>query len=242
MRFPKPETALRDFRLNRINEPQYRHLWWLLFWPAYLLRYFIIENWNPAESYHVMHCALDDRIPFHEGFLIFYVFWYFFIVGIHLYTLLYDADTFRRYSKFLCISITISTAVFLLYPSCQQLRPERLPRQNLLSRAVALIYAVDTNTNVFPSEHVIGALAALAAAAHTERLRKPGCLAGLTLLTVLICASTLFLKQHSVLDILGALSVCTIAYLLCYEKRGYHEQLSCRYRYRLHNRKTGYSQ
>lgn len=242
MKFSKPVTDLRGFRLGRINEPQYRHLWWLLFWPVYLLRYFLIELFNPAQSYHVMHCVLDDKIPFHEIFLIFYVCWYFFIVGIHLYCLLYDADTFRRYSKFLCISVTMSTAIFLLYPSCQNLRPAEFPRDNLLSRAVGIIYAVDTSTNVFPSEHVIGALAALAAAAHTERLSKPGRLLPLTALTVLICVSTLFLKQHSALDVLGALPICAISYLLCYEKRGYHEHLSCRYRYRLHNRKTGYSQ
>ena len=242
MRFPKPVTDLRHFRLRKIKEPQYRHLWWLLFWPVYLLRYFLIETCNPAQSYHVMYCFLDDRIPFREGFLVFYVCWYVFIVGIHLYCLLYDPDTFRRYSKFLCVSIAMSTTVFLLYPSCQHLRPETFPRDNLLSRTVGLIYAVDTNTNVFPSEHVIGALAALTAAAHTEHLRRPGRLLPLTVLTALICASTLFLKQHSVLDVLGALPICTISYYLCYEKSGYHEHLSCRYRYRLHHRKTRYSQ
>ena len=242
MAFPKPQMDLCNFRLRNINQPQYRHLWWLLFWPVYLLRYFLIELFNPAQTYHVMHCLLDDKIPFNEFFLIFYVCWYFFIVGIHLYTLLYDVDTFKRYSKFLCVSITMSTVVFLLYPSCQNLRPAEFPRDNLLSRTMGLIYAVDTSTNVFPSEHVIGALAALAAAAHTEHLRKPKRLVSLTVLTVLICASTLFLKQHSVLDVLGALPICAVAYLLCYEKRGYHEHLSCRYRYRLHNRKTGYSQ
>ena len=220
MQLPKPETDLRHFRLRRIQEPQYRHLWWLLFWPAYLLRYFLIENWNPAVQYHVIHCALDDAIPFHEGFLIFYVCWYFLILGIHLYTLVYDVDTFCRYSKFLCISVTISTAIFLLYPSCQNLRPETFPRDNFLSRVMGVIYAVDTNTNVFPSEHVIGAVAALAAAAHTPRLRRPGYLVGLTVLTVLICVSTLFLKQHSVLDALGALCVCLVVYFMCYEKRG----------------------
>ena len=241
MGISKPETDLRGFRLRKINEPRYRHFWWLLFWPVYLMRYFLIETCNPAGVYHVMHCPLDDRIPFREVFLVFYVCWYFFMVGIHLYCLLYDADTFRRYSKFLCISISMSTAIFLLYPSCQNLRPSEFPRDNLLSRMMGLLYGVDTNTNVFPSEHVIGALAALAAAAHTKGLGRHDRLAVLTVLAVLICASTLFLKQHSVLDVLGALPICAISYILCYEKRGYHDHLSCRYRYRLHNRKTGYS-
>lgn len=216
MHFPTPETDLRGFRLSRINEPQYRHLWWLLFWPAYLLRYFLVEHWNPAQTYHVMHCFLDDRIPFQEGFIVFYAGWYFLIVGVHLYTLLYDRDTFCRYSKFLCIGMSISTVIFLVYPSCQQLRPAVFPRDNLFSQIVGLIYAVDTPTNVFPSEHVLGAFAAVAAAAHTERLKKPLPLTLLTVLAVLICASTLFLKQHSACDVLGALLLCPFVYFLCY--------------------------
>ena len=218
MHFPTPETNLRGFRLSRINEPQFRHLWWLLFWPAYLLRYFLVEHWNPAQTYHVMHCFLDDWIPFREGFIVFYAGWYFLIVGVHLYTLLYDRDTFCRYSKFLCIGMSVSTVIFLVYPSCQQLRPAVFPRDNLFSRIVGLIYAVDTPTNVFPSEHVLGAFAAVAAAAHTKGLRKPLPLTLLTVLAVLVCASTLFLKQHSACDFLCALLLCPFVSFLCYRK------------------------
>ena len=242
MKILPPAVDYRAFRLRKINDEAYRHLKLLLYWPVYGLLFLYVERFCPVASYHVMHCVLDDKIPFCEFFLVFYVSWYVLIVGIHLYTLLYDVDTFCRYSKFLCVSMTMSTAIFLLYPSCQDLRPDQFPRDNFLSRVMGFLYTVDTPTNVFPSEHVIGALAALIAAAHTEGLRKPGRLLPLTVLTVLICASTLFLKQHSALDVLGALPICIISYLLCYEKRGYHEHLSCRYRYRLHNRKTGYSQ
>ena len=57
--------------------------------------------------------------------------------------------------------MTISTAVFIVYPSCQNLRPEQLPRDNLLTGIVQMLYTIDTNTNVFPSEHAIGALVVL---------------------------------------------------------------------------------
>lgn len=218
MHFPTPETDLRGFRLSRINEPEFRHFWWLLFWPAYLARYFLVENLNPAQSYHVIHCFLDDWIPFEEGFIVFYVSWYFLIVGVHLYTLLHDADTFRRYSKFLCIGMSISTVIFLVYPSGQELRPAVFPRDNVFSRIVGLLYSVDTPTNVFPSEHVLGAFAAVAAAAHTKGLGKPLPLTLLTVQAVLVCASTMFLKQHSVCDVLGALLLCPFVYFLCYRK------------------------
>jgi len=37
-----------------------------------------------------------------------------------------------------------------------------------------------------------------------------------TVLSVLICLSTVFLKQHSVIDVLAALPVCYIAYRMYY--------------------------
>lgn len=220
MGFPALAADYRAFSLKKINAPEYRHMWLLAIWPVYLSRYFLIENWNPAASYHAIHCPLDDVIPFCEGFLVFYVLWYVCIFGIHLYTLLFDIDTFKRYSKFLGISITISTAIYLLYPSCQNLRPEIFPRNNGLTKIVGLLYAVDTNTNVFPSEHAIGALAVLAAVINTESLRSPGKIVFFTVLAVLISLSTVFLKQHSILDVLAALPICAVAYGLCFGKRG----------------------
>lgn len=219
MDFSTPAADYRNFRLRKINQPEYKHLWLLLFWPVYILRYFLIENLNPAAVYTPIHCPLDDRIPFFEGFVIFYVLWYVIIFGMHLYTMLYDISSFRRYTKFLVISLSISSAIFLLFPSCQELRPEVLPRDNPLARTVQLLYSIDTNTNVFPSEHAIGALAVLAAAINTDSLRTPGKLTVIAVLAVLISISTVFLKQHSVLDVLAAIPICAVADWFCYRKR-----------------------
>lgn len=219
MKLPAPAVDYRGFRLRKLNAPEYRHLWLLLFWPVYILRYALVERWNPATHYTVIHCALDDQIPFHEGFLVFYVLWYVAIFGMHLYTMFYDVPAFKRYSKFLIICISISTTIFLIFPSCQELRPEVLPRDNVLSRIVRLIYAVDTNTNVFPSEHAIGALAVLSAAINTPSLRTPGRIAGFVVLAILISLSTVFLKQHSILDVIAAVPICGLAYWMCYRRR-----------------------
>lgn len=219
MKLPVPAVDYRDFRLSRLNSPEYRHLWYLLFWPAFLLRYILIENLNPARTYHLIWSPLDDLIPFCEWFLIPYVLWYAAIVGMHVYTMLYDVASFRKYSRFLLVSIGISTAVFLLYPSCQNLRPVELPRDNLLTRIIGLIYAADTNTNVFPSEHAIGAMAVFAAAANTRSLRTPGKLTAIGILAVLICFSTVFLKQHSILDVAAAVPVSMIAYWIVYGRK-----------------------
>ena len=115
---PEPEIDYRQFRLSKINQPQFKHLWLLLFWPVYGLRYLILERFIPVSYYNPIHSPLDDMIPFQEWFLIPYVLWYVCLVGMQLYTLLYDVKSFKTYMKFLSISMTISTAVFIIYPSC----------------------------------------------------------------------------------------------------------------------------
>ena len=214
-----PTVDYRGFRLKRINEPQYKHLWWLLFWPIYWLRYPLIENLNPATTYHPIYSPLDDMIPFQEWFIIPYMLWMVSMLALSLYTLLHDVDSFKRYMRFLAISMSISTIVFLIYPSCQNLRPTVFPRENLLTKFVAILYRADTNTNVFPSEHAIGSIAVWTAALHTKGLRSPWKIAAISIAMLLICFSTVFLKQHSILDVIAAIPVCAFTYLICYPKK-----------------------
>ena len=64
IRLRKPVVDYREFRLSRINEPRFSHVKLLGGWVVYLALYFITENFIPASSLHVIHCALDDMIPF----------------------------------------------------------------------------------------------------------------------------------------------------------------------------------
>lgn len=213
-----PAIDYRQLRLDQLREPRYRHLRWLLFFPIYWLRYPLIENFHPATCYHPISCPLDDRIPFSEWFIIPYTLWMVSILALCLYTLLYDVESFRRYMKYLTVTMSLSTVILLVYPSCQNLRPTEMPRDNLLCRLVEFLYAADTNTNVFPSEHVIGAIVVWVASLHTKSLRRPWIVVAVTVLTVLVSVSTLFLKQHSVLDLVAALPVCAVGYFFCYRK------------------------
>ncbi len=182
----------------------------LLFWPVFFLRYLLLESWRPAGGFHVVFCPLDEKIPFLEGFLIPYCLWHVCMVGMHLWLWFRDGNTFRQYSWYLVLSMSVSTAVFLLWPSCQNLRPAVFPRDNLLTDGVAWLYRMDTSTNVFPSEHVIGAAGFLAAVLRSETVKIPGKLL-LGLLSLLTAASTVFLKQHSLLDVAGAVPVSVMA-------------------------------
>lgn len=217
-KLPAPQVDLRNFKLKRINEPQYKHLWLLLFWPIYWLRYPIVEAINTVDRCFLMHSVLDEHIPFCEIFVIPYGLWLAIMLGINLYMAFYDVDTFKKYTKFLIISISISTFIFLVFPTYQDLRPDQFPRDNIFTRLVGFIYAADTCTNVCPSEHVIGSFAYWAAAIHSERFKTPGRIAAVTAAALLTSISTLFLKQHSIIDVFAAIPICLIVYVICYGK------------------------
>ena len=197
---------------------EYSHLWPLMLWPLLFIRYLLLETMNPAAYYYPIYSPLDDLIPFHEAFLIPYVFWYVFIIGMHIYTLIYDYDAFKRYSKFLLISLSLSTALFILLPTCQNLRPVSFPRNNTLTKMVRILYSLDTNTNVCPSEHVICALAVMFTSWHCIALQKPVWIISFTAIVILICLSTVFLKQHSIIDVFCALPICLLAYRFSFQK------------------------
>ena len=88
-----------------------------------------------------------------------------------------------------------------------------------MTNCVKLLYAVDTNTNVFPSEHAIGSVAVWVAAIHTRSLRTPLRITLITLLAMFTCFSTVFLKQHSVIDIFAAIPVCMVAYYFSFGRK-----------------------
>jgi len=206
----------RRFRLSRLNTPEFSHLKYLAYWPVFGLFFLTVERLWVRESYHPMHCAWDDAIPFCEYFLVPYLFWFVYLVGMHLYTLLFDPESFRKMMRFIMVSYTAAMVIYILFPNCQQLRPAVFSRDNVWTRFIAAWYQFDTNTNVCPSIHVIGALAVCFCAWHCPRLRGWGWRLAFGGSALLISVSTVFLKQHSVLDVLAALPVCAGAYWAVY--------------------------
>ncbi len=211
----KPIVDYRHFRLSRLNEPQFSHLKLLAGWIVYFIMYFLTENLIPASSCHVMHCFIDDLIPFNEVFVIFYVSWYLLIVGSLLYFMLYNIEGFKNLSKYIIITQVVAMMVYIVYPSRQDLRPEVFADDNLLTQLVGLLYTADTNTGVCPSLHVAYSLG-IASVWIKEKDVSILVRTFVVVLAVLICLSTMFIKQHSAVDVIAALPLGLLAEILVF--------------------------
>jgi membrane-associated phospholipid phosphatase len=214
-----PVVDYRELRLSRLTEPRFVHLWLLLDWVGFLILYSLTENLIPPEKCHVMHCFLDDLTPFCEWFILPYCAWFLLIVFSLGYFLLYHIDSFRRLQIFIMITQIVAMAVYILYPSRQDLRPAVMPRDNVFTHLTAMLYRGDTSTNVFPSIHVYNSMACAFAAVNTRTLNNHRIWRFFWIvMATLVILSTTFLKQHSVMDVSAALLMSMLVYIYVYRK------------------------
>ena len=210
----KPKFRLRLGQPQRIRLSELKLL---LFWPLWGLLFAWLES--RKVHYHVVECALDERLPFLEFFIVPYYFWFVFIAGILLYGLVYDRECFRKMMGFIALTYLTSAVIYVLLPSQQLLRPVVMPRHNIFTYLVSELYAMDTNTNVCPSIHVIGSMACVFAGWHSKAFSTPLWRILFSFTALMICLSTIFLKQHSILDLIPALVLSFSAAALIYRKK-----------------------
>lgn len=201
----------RHLRLKNVTEPRFRHVLLLLYWPIHGLLFLLLERGGLAERYYTVQCALDALIPFNEWFFIPYLFWFVYLTGGLAFTFFYDVRAFRRMMRFIILTYGATLAIYILWPTRQLLRPAVFPRDNIMTRFAAWFYAFDTNTNVCPSIHVLGAIAVSVGLWDCGRFRRPAWRLVFGAQTALISVSTLFVKQHSVLDVLAASALSALA-------------------------------
>lgn len=209
----------QDFKLSKLNTEKFSHVKLLFYWIIYGSFFYFVERATPNRDWNPMYCVLDDYIPFIEIFVIPYVFWFVYLIGMIVYTLLCDIPSFKRLMWFIIITYSITMFIYLVYPTSQELRPTEFERDNVFTRFLSWFYTFDTNTNVNPSIHVTGSLAVMFASWHTKRFSSLGWKIAFAAVGVLICMSTVLVKQHSIIDVITAVLLCIAVYPIVFGKK-----------------------
>ena len=203
--------------LSKIKK--YRHGFIIaIYFVAYLILFGYLEQ-RPVRAYHVVHTVFDDMIPFCEIFIIPYLLWFPYVILTVVYFLFRNKNK-REYFQLifnLMMGMTVFLVVSYIYPNIQHLRPAVFPRNNIFTQLVAGIYRTDTPTNILPSIHVFNSLAVYFAIHHCQALKdKKWIQRGSLILSILIILSTMFIKQHSVFDVLTAFIMAAVMYIVVY--------------------------
>lgn len=185
---------------------KYKHSLVLLYGLIYMPWFLWLES-RANLPYHVIHVSLDDKLPFIEYFIVPYLLWFLYVAAVFIYLFFQkNKKEFYQYCIFLFTGMTLFLIISTVYPNGHLLRPSSFERHNVFTFAVQILYQADTATNIFPSLHVFNSIAAHRAVANNAKLRENLLIRGGSfLLMVSIILATMFLKQHSVLDVISGI-------------------------------------
>ncbi len=187
----------------------------LIYAPIYMIWFIAIEK-HTFTHYSIIHTAVDDMIPFVEVFVLPYYTWFLYVSLTLLFFLFsFEVEDYYKSFIFLATGMTVFLVVSTLFPNMHHLRPVVMPRDNVFTHLVQIIYNTDSSANLWPSIHVYNSLGTMIAVHHSKRCNKAAKIVS-DIVGVSIIFSTLFIKQHSVYDVITAFIMATIFYMVFY--------------------------
>jgi len=166
--------------------------------------------------YH-METWLDSYIPFVKVFVIPYLIWFVYIIAVPAYIGFHSKEDFLKLCTFMAVGQSICLLAYYLFPNGQNLRP-MITDKDIFSRMILWIYSHDTSTNVAPSIHVLHSLAVHIGLMNYQPFRKKKILPVLSfVMMVTVVLSTVFIKQHAVMDVFYGLLLSGVLYALIYK-------------------------
>lgn len=202
----------------KIKKEWFRYWWILLYFPVYMA-IFIAEE-KLITNYHIIGIALDKKIPFIEWFFFPYYIWFPYVGIVLVWLYFRDKKAFLKTISFLYLGMTVFLIVNVAYPNGLDLRPTEFVRDNIAVRLAKAMYETDTPTNVLPSIHVYNTLGIMLGACCSKKgIRRRFVKILVVLIGILIIASTVFVKQHSLVDVGAAIVLGAGAYFLFFRGR-----------------------
>lgn len=175
---------------------------------------YFLAKFTPVEAV-VVGGKLDDIIPFLPFWVIFYVLWYPLLIFVPCYIYKYDRGKFYTYIIIKFVIDVVSFFIFIFYPTIFN-RPE-LVVNGPFTWVLNIIYMNDTPAmNCLPSMHCTTCFTSIYTIVKSNKIPKK-CKVLFSIIFVLIVLSTLFVKQHAIIDVITALILTIIVSFLIYK-------------------------
>ena len=175
------------------------------------LAYYVNRLFTAGRPHYSMWTPIDDHIPFLSWFSVFYVLAFVqWIIGFILIARESKAVCFRFLSAEF-IAKALCLVCFLIIPTT--ITWPKVEGTSVFDVLTRLIYATDQPDNLFPSIHCLESWICLRSCTYLKKV--PSWYRSATrVMTILVFASTVCIKQHVFVDIPGAILVGETGLLL----------------------------
>lgn len=173
---------------------------WLLLIPLIDSIYLLLNHGH--DQMVTLVTIFDQRLPFIQYFVIPYVAWYALIFVALIWFMYRDSQLYMFSLASIILGLLLSFIIFSIFQTTVP-RPEHLG-EDVFSQLTQFVYTIDNPYNAFPSIHVLTSYIVFLGCLQTKD-QAPKISYILQGTAILVILSTLFLKQHTLLDVLGGM-------------------------------------
>jgi membrane-associated phospholipid phosphatase len=204
-----PALALRWSLVRQSLSRPYRVTFSMVLLVALVPLYIFIPALWPPDARYVPELALDRTIPLVPAWALVYGALYAFLILLPIFVVREAEHIRRTVFAYLFIWITAYVFFFVVYPT-EAPRPALVVGEGFAMWGLSALYSSDPPYNCFPSLHVAHSLVSAMACFRVHR--RLAIFA--TVCAALVALSTLFTKQHYVLDVVGGVALALTAYFI----------------------------
>ena len=188
------------------------YLLFLLMMPAlgFIYKYL---NANPRDAV-ILSTDLDTLIPFIPVFIVPYIIWYAFILGYLIYFWYKDISVYLKTLSVIVFGELVCFAIYFYFQTTVP-RPD-VAGNGIMVDLVRMIYSHDQPYNAFPSIHVLTTFAIILGNINIRNKHLFHSVF-VPVMGSLIIISTLFVKQHYILDMFGSMFLTSFIYGIVFE-------------------------
>lgn len=192
---------------DALNRP-FRVTWPMVALVVVVPFYIFIGEWIARRAVHAPALPLDDVLPLQPVWALVYGTLYFFLILLPLFVVRDEEQLRQLFFAYLTIWLT-AYACFLAYPTVAP-RPPKVLGDGFAVAGLRFLYGADPPYNCFPSLHVAHSFVSAFACHRVHR----GVGAAAFAAASLVALSTLFTKQHYVLDVVAGVLLACVAYAI----------------------------
>jgi membrane-associated phospholipid phosphatase len=170
--------------------------------------YVFIPHWLPTNELYAPELSLDHLVPLKPSWALVYGALYLFLIVLPVLTVRHEEHVRRTVFAYLLVWVS-AYVCFLAFPTIAP-RPREVIGQGFGTWGLRALYSADPPYNCFPSLHVAHSFVS---ALTCYRLHRGVGIAS-AIAASLVAMSTLYTKQHYVLDIAAGIFLAAVAYAL----------------------------
>ena len=200
---------------------EHKEIYLFIFYFLFIVLFGLIQKYYNPVSSHLVTWPIDYYMPYNQYFMIAYAIWWPFVPAALIFFYFRDIPSFKALCFQMLIVCYLTLIIYIVYPSYLDLR-QPIHETDICSQMLLWLRSIDPPRNVFPSLHVSETVSICFVVYKSRDLLLNRYVKGIIyLIGILIIVSTIYIDQHSIADILFAIILSVVFYIICtnFEKK-----------------------